>query len=169
MPDLDTLLTEDARRAEADDASPVGFAAACDRALGTARRRRMGTVGASALAVAAIATGSVLAVNASTDTGHSPRVGLAGYDKVLGSVPHDSGSVYVVGPKDEHTAACTIVRGMTVTVRQPTKPDEGLAVGVKLLPGMNPTGTMPTDMPFLHFSEDVLGRGPLYVFTCPKS
>ena len=120
MPDLDELLTEDAGRFQAAEEPAFAFGPAFERALGVAARRRVRNVGITAVAVAAVAAGAVFALTASSDDAR-PHVRLAAYDQVLGPVPNDEGSVYVIGPKDEHTAACELMPNMSATrVPSPT-------------------------------------------------
>ena len=163
MPDLDEMLVADARWSHDADGAPSDFGPAFERALGVARRRRTRTVGVSAAAAAVVATSSLFALNANSPDQPAPHVRLAAYDRVLGPVPNDDGSVYVVGPKDEHTAGCAVVPDMPVTREWATGDPAASphAITIRIPPGVV------SSRPDITQITGVLGDEDLYVFVCP--
>jgi hypothetical protein len=176
MPDLDQLLADDADSCRAIDGAPSSFDAAFDRALRTARHRRMRAASVSAAAVAALGAGTALAVH-STSSGHAQdEIRFASYDRVVGAVPGKQDAVYVIGPKDQYTADCTVVPGTSVQIlvggadpSAPSGTDAPAAVVRGNIPPMSHDQPHPPNVTIEYPPSPDMPPGPYYFFTCPTS
>jgi hypothetical protein len=177
MPDLDRILVAEAH-ADADrwpaNHDRKAFDIAFDGALHAVQVRRVRT---AVLAVAAVAAAGVAAMSGLMNgwfggqDHHSVR--LAAYDHVLGSVPGDDGSVYVVGPKDEHTEGCAVVPDTAVTIEpshlDPSAPGgrTAFAIGIKLPAGHANGPFFGTPVPRFFLPGRDHPSAHYYLFTCP--
>jgi hypothetical protein len=173
MSDLDQLLADDAAGRLATDGAPSSFDAALGRALRASRQRRIRAASVAAAAVAAVGAATTLAAH-STSGNEQQRVRFAAYDRVVGAVPGNEDAVYVIGPKDDYTADCTVVPGTTVQVLlggpDPSAPG-GTALGAIVvsgdIPPMSHDHPQPPSVSIEYPPAPGMPPGPYYYFTCP--